>query len=421
MTMYGLPEEVKFCKRCTISNQRPNSCVEHNNTPNSKKETIHFDEEGVCSACRVAEQKETIDWDARDAELRALCDKHRRSDAGYDCIVPGSGGKDSFKQTWLLRYVYGMNPLTVTWAPNLYTEWGRRNHKAWIDSGFDNILVTPAGNIHAILTRLSIEKLFHPFQPFILGQKMLAPMMAAKFGIKLIFYGENEAEYGNPRADLTTALRDASYYTEANDSDVFLSGISLSELSDSYGVDRKHLNFYLPPPPESVKGIEVHYLGYYMPWSPLTSYNFVASMAAVSGIDWGIAEERTAGTFTDWNSIDDMIDDLHYWTTYIKFGIGRATYDSCQAIRNGEMTRKDAVKKVRQYDGEFPNRFMDEICRHLTISSVLNPEVEAAFTSRGIPLEFSKTRLLWLADKFRPPHLWEPSAAGVFVLAHTVK
>ena len=90
----------------------------------SKKKTIHFDEEGVCDACRYTEQKKTgIDWVEREKELEELCDRHRRSDGSYDCLVPGSGGKDSFYAAHILKYKYGMHPLTVTWAPHIYTNW----------------------------------------------------------------------------------------------------------------------------------------------------------------------------------------------------------------------------------------------------------------------------------------------------------
>jgi len=91
-TKYGLPETVLFCKRCVISNQRPNSTREYAHLPNSKKETIHF-EDGICDACRVAEAKASTNWEERERELRDLCDRHRSKDGDFDCIVPGSGGK----------------------------------------------------------------------------------------------------------------------------------------------------------------------------------------------------------------------------------------------------------------------------------------------------------------------------------------
>ena len=93
---YGLPLQVQFCRQCVISNQRPNSAVEYEHTSASRKQTIQFDADGVCDACRLAEQKKgTIDWDERERRLKDLCDRFRRNDGSYDCITPGSGGKDS--------------------------------------------------------------------------------------------------------------------------------------------------------------------------------------------------------------------------------------------------------------------------------------------------------------------------------------
>src|SRR5689334_5106248 len=104
---YGLPREVRYCSTCVISNQRPNSAVEFRHTRDSKKSTIHFDEENVCDACRVAEAKrKSIDWTVREGELRALCDRFRRSDGSYDCLVPGSGGKDSVYAAHILKNKY---------------------------------------------------------------------------------------------------------------------------------------------------------------------------------------------------------------------------------------------------------------------------------------------------------------------------
>src|SRR5579862_2398010 len=200
--LYGLPKDVKFCRQCVISNQRPNSAVEFQHTQASKKSTIRFDDEGVCDACRVGMRKrQEIDWPARDAQLRELCDRHRRQDGGYDCLVPGSGGKDSFFASHMLKNTYGMHPLTVTWAPHVYTDWGWKNFQAWIHAGHDNYLMTPNGRVHRLLTRLSTELLFHPFQPFMFGQKSLAPKMALLFDIPLVFYGENEAYYFNDTAN----------------------------------------------------------------------------------------------------------------------------------------------------------------------------------------------------------------------------
>ena len=91
--LYGLPLEVKFCRSCVISNQRPSSTAEFKNDGKAPKQAIHFDSQGICDACRVKEQKAEIDWHQRELELRNLCDRYRRNDGHYDCLVPGSGGK----------------------------------------------------------------------------------------------------------------------------------------------------------------------------------------------------------------------------------------------------------------------------------------------------------------------------------------
>ena len=94
---YGLPSDVKFCSKCVISNQRPNSCVEFKHTKESKKQTINFGKDDVCDACKAVEKKEqTIDWSLREKELIELCDKYRKTDGSFDCLVPGSEVKIAF-------------------------------------------------------------------------------------------------------------------------------------------------------------------------------------------------------------------------------------------------------------------------------------------------------------------------------------
>ena len=411
---YGLPREVKFCSRCVISNQRPNSVVEYQHNRESKKQTIFFDEQGVCDACRFAESKRTqIDWTARERELRELCDRYRRDDGAYDCLVPGSGGKDSFYAAHVLKYKYGMHPLTVTWAPHIYTEWGRRNHEAWIHAGFDNYLCTPNGRVHRLLTRLAVQNLFHPFQPFILGQKALAPKLAVLFRLPLVFYGENEAEYGNPLQDTTTALRSSSYYAATDPADLYLGGVSVRELEEGYGVRRNDVQPYLPANPSDLEslGVQVHYLGYYLKWHPQSCYYY-----AVEHGRFEASPERTPGTYSKYNSIDDRIDDFHYWTTHVKFGLGRASYDAAQEIRSGDITRDEGVALVRRFDGEWPERFADEIFNYLSIRPQEFQDAAKMFEQPIMTREY----FLELADEFRSPHLWRRSPSGEWQLRHTV-
>lgn len=394
---YGLPKEVKYCKRCVMSNQRPMSEVEFKHSIKTKKKTMVFDENDVCDACRNADVKESINWKEREEALLKLLDKYRRNDGYYDCLVPGSGGKDSAYQAHVLKYKYGMNPLTVTWPPILYTDYGYKNFKNWIDvGGFDNISFTRNGRVMKLLTKLAIKNLMHPFQTFILGQKNLGPKLAAKMGIPLVFYGENEAEYGNPIADNATSLRDKSYYTFKNLDEIYLGGVSIKELREKYEIPTHDLMSFLPAPAEELvkANVEVHYLGYYLKWTPQEVYYY-----AVENTGFKARPFRTQGTYSKYNSIDDKIDDLHYYTTHIKFGIGRTTYDASQEIRNKHITREEGVALVNRFDGEFPDRYFDEIMEYLDIK----------------PEEFHE----W-ADKFRSPHLWGKDEKGDWKLRHNV-
>ena len=151
---------------------------------------MSFDEVGVCYACNFNTFKDdgTIHWESREQELIELCNKYRKTDGSYDCIVGSSGGKDSAFQSHVLKYKYNMNPLTVTWAPHLYTDIGWENHQNWVhEGGFDNFLFTPNGKIHRELTRQATLNLLHPFQPFILGQKTFVLKMAHRFNICLLY------------------------------------------------------------------------------------------------------------------------------------------------------------------------------------------------------------------------------------------
>jgi len=397
---YGLPSDVVYCKKCVISNQRPNSAVEYKHTKDSKKATIHFDEEGICDACRFADRKHnTIDWVDREKRLRELCDMHRKHDGSYDCIVPGSGGKDSFYASHILKTRYGMHPLTVTWAPHVYTEWGWKNFQSWIHAGHDNYLMTPNGRVHRLLTRLSTELLFHPFQPFMFGQKALAPKMSLQLKIPLVFYGENEAEYGNPIGDTDSAMRDWTYFTAADQSQIYLSGVSVSDLKAQFGLDQNDLQPYLPADPNRIaeNKVEVHYLGYYLNWHPQSCYYY-----AVEHGGFQASPERTPGTYSKYNSIDDRIDDLHYYTTGIKFGIGRATYDAAQEIRSGDINRDEGVALVKRFDHEFPERFAEELFSYLSLPEKEFSEARKMFEHPMMDRKYFSL----LTDQFRSPHLW---------------
>jgi len=394
---YGLPQEVKFCKKCVISNQRPSSTVEFKNEKGEKKTVINFSDEGVCSACIYHEEKElSIDWDSRDEKLRDLLTPFKAKDGSYDVIVPGSGGKDSAYTAHILKYKYGMNPLTVTWAPHLYTDIGMKNFQEWMHTGgLDNILYTPNGKLHREMTKNAFHNLLHPFQPFIVGQRIIGPAMAKRFGVKLVMYGENQAEYGNAIEENSNPIMNTDFFSAEDPLKMKFGGVSMQDYIDSGKYTKNDFVPYIAPKHKDLidAGIEVHYLGYYLKWDPQECYYY-----AVDNTGFQANPSRTEGTYSKYSSIDDKIDPFHYLTTLIKFGIGRCTYDAAQEVRNGKITREEAAYLVKKYDAEFPSKYLKEFLEYIDTSET----------------DFHK-----VLDQHRSPHIWT-KLNGEWKLRHTV-
>ena len=382
-TLHGLPEQVIFCSRCVMNNQRPNTSREFVKK-DSNISTAGFGDDGVCDACRWYEEKQKIDWADREKQLQALCDKFRRNDGRYDVIVPSSGGKDS------------LNPLTVTWAPHRYTDVGWRNFQSMIDAGFDNVLVTPNSQVHAKLTRLAFENLVNPFQPFIIGQKNVAPRAALQYNVPLIMYGENHAEAHNKIGENYSPLMNIEHFTRENDdTELYFGGVNIKDLKQ-YSIEDKDLFLYKPLLAEPVRkaGIEVHYYSFYYNWSPQENYYYAMDNSKFESNPDG----RSEGTYSKFSSLDDKIDGQHYFTMFAKFGQGRCMNDANRDIRDGLITREEAIKLMNKYDGEFPKKYFQEFLDYTGIS---------------------EERYWEVIDKSRSPHLWK-KVNGEWVLKHRV-
>lgn len=373
---YRLPTEVKFCKKCTISNQRPR---------------IAFDENGVCSACNFAEYKRSkIDWSERERELIELCNNYRKNNGEYDVIVPCSGGKDGSFVAHQLKFKYGMNPLTATWAPLWATDIGRKNLDAFIRSGLDNILGTPNGVVTRKLTRLSFAHLGDPFQPFIYGQTNFPLSMAIKHNVSLIMYGENgEVEYGG---DMKNAHRPDR---EIKDHDKhYFSGLQ-PEFWVEHGLSAIDLKPFMSPRYEEIvkNKTTIQFFGYYKFWDPQENYYYCREHTGFSP-----NTERSEGTYSKYASLDDRIDGFHYYLGFIKFGIGRTTSDAAHEIRDGKITREEGIALVKRYDGEFPRKHFEEFLDYCSISEEEFHEV---------------------IDSWRSDHLWKKEN-GEWKVRHAV-
>lgn len=360
--IYKLPEKVKFCKNCVVSNQRPR---------------ININSNGICNACENISYKKKINWKDRKKELKQLLKKYKKKNGEFDVIVPVSGGKDSSIVAHKLKYEYGMNPLTVTWSPHVYTNIGFQNFQSFIRSGFTNILGTPDGKVHRKLTRDSLIELGEPFQPFIYGQVSFPVKIAIKFNIQLIMDGENgEFEYGG-----SIKASEKSFSPE-DEVKYWFSNFEAKEWLKK-GYSKSELNVYMPPSIDEIleKKINRQFWSYYNFWDPQEHFYYSSKFTNFKPNPDG----RSEGTYSKYASLDDKIDGFHYYLMYLKFGIGRATSDAAHEIRDNHLNRKEAVKLVRKYDGEFPIKYYKDFLEYCHIS---------------------ENTFMKICDSWRADHLW---------------
>jgi len=379
------PKTVIFCNKCVHTNQHITS------SPTFSDDKSHINRirmgfvDGTCDACIQIERKynQNIDWKQREANLHKILEKYRSRNGSYDCIVPGSGGKDSVFQAEILKKKYKMNPLTVTFSPSLYTDIGMKNFHNWpIFGDVHNFLYTPRGGVHRQLTKLAFKNLLHPFQPFISGQRHFASHMAMQFGIPLIFYGESQSEAGAP-GEKDEIMMPYKFWSNDSAKKILISGIEKEELKKKYNITENDLKFYLPLEISTLKKNDIRqlYLGEFEKFEPQENYYLATKVSRFEA-----SPERTQQTFSKYSSIDDKIDNFHFYTAYIKFGYGRTTEEASKEIRHKYITRDEGIKLVHKYDNEFPKRYFYDFLNYLDISED----------------EFYET-----VDEFRPEHIWE--------------
>lgn len=337
---------IEYCTRCLTPNSRPR---------------ISFDAAGVCNACRYAEHKPHIDWDARQREFEELVAPYRSQNGSWDCVVPWSGGKDSSTIAYRLKFELGLNPLLVTFSPMMPNEVGNHNREVMIRKGFDHLFFRPNQDVHRRLAKRFFIERGNPKVAWDAGVNAIPVQVAVNYNVPLVFYAEHgESEYGGRvlKAD-SNKFRD---FTEVLEHQI---GDDPRNWADGQ-VTVGDLNPYLYPDLGRVRsvGVRAVYFAYFFRWSMFANYHYLKDKIDFHTHPLG----RTVGTFTHFDSLDDKIDDLYYYMQFIKFGFGRCVRDASRLVQNGHMTREQGLALCQQHDGEFPHLYFDEVLDYLQIS-----------------------------------------------------
>jgi len=331
--------------------------------PNSRPRIV-FNSDGVCNACINGEEKIQINWDDRKKKFLELIKKIKKlknTNQMYDCVVPWSGGKDSSAIAYKLKFEFGLNPLLVTFSPLIINEVGAYNREILLEKGFDSIFVRPNQNVARKLAKRFFIERGNPKVAWDAGINSAPVRVALNYKIPTVFYAEHgESEYGGLVLDEKSKIkRDLSEIVEHLVGDY-------PQNWASKDISSKDLSAYIYPDEDDFKNFKVdpYYFSYFFKWSMLENYEFIKKNLP----KFKKSQKRTDGTFTDFDSLDDKIDNLYYYMQFIKFGFGRATRDACRMIQNNQMNREEAIELARKYDNEFPQTNFEEVLNYLDIN-----------------------------------------------------
>lgn len=344
--------KMRYCKRCLQPDTRPG---------------IVFDDEQVCFACRYEESKATIDWNAREAELKAIADEAKAESIKrgntYDCIIGVSGGKDSTFQAVYAKEKLGLNPLLINCMPDEITEIGAKNINNLNNLGFDIISIRP----NPIVAKKLARKSFFERGNIIAASEYClwasAYIMAEKFNIPLIIQGENAAlTLGTAKNQDTSGDAFSVVQLET------IRGASVSSFVDlSNNITEKDLFLYKIPDVDSMKakGVKAVFLQYYAKeWSQV--YN--ADFAIARGLTGRTDDLHDLGRYRRYTALDSDLQIVNQMIKYLKFGFGYATDEICYDIREGRFSREDGKWYVNEYDGLCGQKYIDDACRYLSIT-----------------------------------------------------
>ena len=355
---------VKTCKRCLYTSNHPLG--------------ITFNEEGICSGCLIHEEKDYLDWDKRFYELKGILKHYKSSKAKYDCIVPVSGGKDSYFIVHQVVNILKMKPLLVSYNKLFNTPTGIENiANLRIKFNVDLIQKNINPDLVKAITKETLQRFGNPYWHCIAGETVFPVQVAVMMKIPLIIWG---AHQGLEQVGMFSHL-DNVEMTRRYRKDHDLFGHEANDLLNTFNnlSDEDLLNYRYPPfsdiEAEGVRGI---YLGNYIRWVPLAQHHQMVKQFGFKGLSF-------ARNFDAYDYNDSFVySGIHDILKLYKFGYSKVTDHVCREIRFGRITRDQGQKLVNYYENQNPD-FVNLFIKWLGIR---------------------RNSLFFIANSFRNKNLW---------------
>jgi N-acetyl sugar amidotransferase len=354
---------MRYCTRCITPSTRPN---------------ISFDAAGLCNACAAHATKPRIDWGKRKEAFLEVVRRAKGRSAEYDCVIPVSGGKDS---TWqAVRCLeYGLHPLAVTWKTPGRTALGQRNLDNLVGLGVDHIDFQINPGVERRFMRSALERHGSTAIPMHLALFNIPLSIAARFGIPLVVWGENSAfEYGGPEDERQGFRMDRAWLKRYG----VTQGTTAQDWIGQNELTAQELTPYRGPGDDELErlGVLAVFLGYYFPWDPQESFR----VASAHGFQARAEGPKTG--YYNYADIDDDFISIHHFLKWYKFGFTRTFDNLSLEIRNGRISREEAIAAVRAAGDETPWEDIASFC---------------AFTG------MSREEFFQIIERFRNPQVWE--------------
>lgn len=350
---------------------------------------LTFDEHGVCSGCRVSDQKNEIDWVQRGQWLGELFEQYRTNGSNYDCIIPVSGGKDSYFQTHVVTKVYGLKPLLVTYYHDNFIPAAERNLFKMRDVfDCDHLIFRPSKRVLSSLNRLTFKKMGDMNWNYHTGIFTYPVQMAVKHKIPLIVWGEHGyMDLGGMYSHKDFIEMTAKFRLEhaQRGYDWF------DMIGGEEGLTEKDMLWAKYPTDDELDEVGVRgiYLNNYVYWEANDHAKLVMDL-----YDWEPSDVEFERTYRNISNLDDIHENgIKDYLKYVKFGYGRATDHVCKDIRAGIMTRDEGIEMVKKYD-------------HVKSSDLYKWLAYTGMTEE----EFDT-----IADTFRDSRVWSKDASGNWV------
>lgn len=323
-------KELQYCIRCCIP---------------ETQEGVKFDEMGICTACQSSEEKMHIDWEAREKQLREILEEARsKSGTNYDCVLPISGGKDSFFQAHVLVKVYGLKPLAVTFSHNWFSETGFYNLQRCLEVfELDHLQFTPSRGLVNRLARKSLGAIGDSCWHCHSGVGAFPLQIATKFNIPLLVWGESIAE-NDGRASYNRPAHkfDRDYFTKIS------ARLTPKEMVGGDLTEKDVHPFELPSYEEiGETGVWGIHIGDYLFWDDERQTEWIREV-------YGWRETEIEGTYKGYKSAECIMPGMHDFTCYLKRGFGRATWQASVDVRNGLLSREEGFDLIKRHDQERP-------------------------------------------------------------------